>query len=222
MTRAIITRRTIPGRDGFKTITIVTKGSKMGKRGPQRKPALREANGRLDRRTAGERYRDAITTERREALSVVINQPHRRDAADPEKAMLHAPLGRFCLAAKCDEKVYEGIVEYAVVRERYRMAVAGGPKGVGTYTSNGSGNPDGPAPEQIDRWRSRIKSAHEAVHQHCGPDATQLCCMVSNIAVFHRELSTDEFAKWAPQIRHAMGEMAFALGALETKPHPFK
>ena len=195
----------------------------MGKRGPKRKEGLREPNGRLDRRSAGARYRDAVTMDRREVLSVVTNQPHRRDAANPEDKLLHLPLGRFCRAAKCDERVYEGVVEYAVLQERHRRAVTGGgPKGVGSFTSTGSGNPDGPGAEQINRWRLRIKAAHDAVHEHCGPDATQLCCMVANIAIYHGELSPAEFDKWAPKIRHAMGEIAFVMGAIETKPHPFK
>jgi hypothetical protein len=209
-----IERKVIKQRCGVRRISIITtRGTQMGKRGPKRKEGIvREPNGRFDRRTAAQRINDANLRDIRQEQAVVLAQPHRRGN---ESRFCSSALGRFCLKAGCSKETYSGVEAYAITHHRWLVAI-GKPPGFDNVVSMGSG--DGPSPEQIGRWRSRLDEVEKTL---VAKFPAGIVGLVVRLAVDDLDLTDVQFELHHAKVRNALGEIGICTGFLDKNPHPF-
>jgi hypothetical protein len=126
----------------------------MSKRkpGPPRKFAPRHACGKLIQPSRAQREADearrlqareaardpAICPDPDEAVSVALQQPHRRGFADPRSKRLATALGRFCARYALPEPYWRGGRDYGLLKWRFQS----GKKLPGAYFEPGEGELD--------------------------------------------------------------------------------
>lgn len=149
--------------------------------GPKRKPspAGYSPSGKRRKPTADmlnemQRQKDA------EIKRVVLDQPHRRDSVNPESPWNATALGRYCLAYKVRQELFEAGEAYAAIVRRYRAA-----KGIPTDSSTGEGGGgDGPSAATVAGWERQLAICARAL---------ETCPNGTDAFRYTRQLVIDDF-----------------------------
>lgn len=183
----------------------------MGKRGPKPQPGVREASGRLDRRTHTERLNELSRRQQQEIVGVVLAQPHRRlrDGALTDKRLSFAA-GRFCRLYGLDSKILSACEEFAASESRW-LSGWGKPAG---HERHEGGSGSGPTKEQMDKWLSKIQLVERAIRKAQGNDAL---IIVRRLLLEDMDITTEDHML----VRAALCEIGVALEWIKRNPHPF-
>jgi hypothetical protein len=142
-----------------------------------------------------------------DAQSVVLQQPHRRGAADPSDPRLASPLGRFCIVQKLRPECWDAGEQYGQVVRRDRRSR--GLLDVGWRFEIGPEQPPDAATLAARRVLARkARSDADAVLKPLAPGLTWaligLCCD-----------GYDQPAHWTFLLRRGLFELAVFFGLVE-------
>ena len=94
--------------------------------------------------------------------SVVLNQPHRAGAEDPEDRRLEEAFGRFCIRLGLPSEIYKAGQIYEDILRRWQAAM-GIPRLI--RVNEGNSNSDGPSAETVENWAKVIKNCESEMRR---------------------------------------------------------
>lgn len=180
----------------------------MAKRGRPRKTGARQPNGQLRRPTLAQLV-EADRQQRMAETSVVMMQPHRRWAKEPDHPWLAYSLGRFCLRHGLRSELHDAAKEWQDTYRRWRAA-----KGIpdpNHVQTIGSGQ--GPSDATVEVWWRDIERVEDALREYGqGP-----LLAMKHLILDEQDLPEDAAADSIVGLRI----IAVKLGRLPEKAHPF-
>lgn len=179
----------------------------------KRKPGRRHPCGKLIQPTAQERAEIAKRQGMVE-LQTVMNQPHRRDAADPRDEWLETELGRFCRRHRLREEIKKGAEEWADISRLFRAAWgAPMPERLGSIGVTG----EGPSWATVEAWRGQLQNIEDKLYGDTGRNKARYSATYN--LVFRGLAPTRELEPYALD---GLRVVAIELGRMSKRDAPFQ